>query len=156
MINEQSQSSVGEESTSIESVLDGTARRTFDPVREKTYAPTGTDEFVPGPDENLNGFERTLWDIVDTIPDPHIPVSLVEMGMIYNIAVDGGHVTAEMSFPCMGCPAYDMLIDEVQNCLLSVSDVETVDVDVVWEPVWSKELLAPEVREKIRAAGVGL
>lgn len=101
-------------------------------------------------------FERELWDAVDEIPDPHIPVSLVEMGMIYDIEADGSDVTVEMTYPCMGCPAYDMIQNDVRSCLQVIDGVGTVEVEVVWEPVWSKDMLTEEVREKIREAGIGL
>jgi metal-sulfur cluster biosynthetic enzyme len=100
--------------------------------------------------------ECELWEAADQVPDPHIPVSLVEMGMIYNIDIDGGAVTVEMSFPCMGCPAYDMLLDDVRNALCTVDSVEEVEIEVVWEPTWSKEMLTSEVREKIRESGISL
>jgi metal-sulfur cluster biosynthetic enzyme len=87
-------------------------------------------------------------------------VSLVEMAMIYDVHVDygpgGADVTVEMTFPCMGCPAYDMILDDVRACLRTMRDVSTVEVDVVWDPIWEKSMLTPEVREKMRDSGIAL
>lgn len=113
-----------------------------------------------GPDEDASGLEREVWANLDTIPDPHIPVSLVEMAMIYDVTVDrregNTHVDVEMTFPCMGCPAYDMIIGDVEGCLRTMSEVDSVTVDVVWDPVWSKEMLSESVREQLAESGIGL
>lgn len=109
-----------------------------------------------GPDEATSESERALWELIDEIPDPHLPVSLVEMGMIYDVSKDGSDVTVEMTFPCMGCPAYDMIQGDIESMLTVEESVETVSIDIVWDPVWSKDMLTPEVREKMREAGIGL
>lgn len=109
-----------------------------------------------GPDEQSSESEQLYWELIDEIPDPHIPVSLVEMGMIYDIEAEGGDVTVEMTFPCMGCPAYDMIQGDIESMLTVEESVDSVDIDIVWDPVWSKEMLTPEVREKMRDAGISL
>jgi metal-sulfur cluster biosynthetic enzyme len=80
--------------------------------------------------------------------------------MIYDVHVDrtteGVDVTVEMTFPCMGCPAYDMIIDDVRACLRTMRDVSAVEVDVVWDPVWEKSMLTAETREKLRESGIAL
>jgi metal-sulfur cluster biosynthetic enzyme len=121
-----------------------------------------TPEFgVPlGPGEDATEFEAEIWANLDEIPDPHIPVSLVEMAMIYDVHTergsDGVDVRVEMTFPCMGCPAYDMIIDDVRACLRTMRDVGDVEVDVVWDPIWEKSMLTPDVREKMRESGIAL
>lgn len=118
--------------------------------------PAGKSEFVEQRRSDSTLFERKLWDIIDEIPDPHIPVSLVEMAMIYDVKEVDGSITVEMSYPCMGCPAYDMIQNDIKSCLTVLEGVETVEIEVVWEPVWSKEMLTDDVREKMRESGISL
>lgn len=118
--------------------------------------PTRTSEFVERRRAESTPLEDQLWDTVDEVPDPHLPVSLVEMAMIYDIEETDGHVDVEMTYPCMGCPAYDMIQNDVKSCLRVVDGVESVDVEVTWDPVWSKDMLTDDVREKMREAGIGL
>lgn len=113
-------------------------------------------ELAIGPDDDTTAFERELWDALDEIPDPHIPVSLVDMAMIYDVHADGGEVTVEMTFPCMGCPAYDMIQNDITSCLRVLDGVESVDIDIVWDPVWTKDMLTEEARRELREAGIGL
>jgi phenylacetate-CoA oxygenase PaaJ subunit len=108
------------------------------------------------PSEDADEFERELWATLDTVPDPHIPVSLVEMAMIYDIDADDGDVTVTMTFPCMGCPAYDMIKDDVRAALRTVRGVSGVDIEVTWDPVWSKDMLTDNAREELREAGISL
>lgn len=117
---------------------------------------TTNDTIDIGPPDNPTRFEGMLWDALDGIPDPHIPVSLVEMAMIYDIHVDGSDVTVEMSYPCLGCPAYDMIQNDIESCLRVLDGVENIEVEVVWEPVWSKEMLTEDARDELRKAGIGL
>ncbi|MGZ0747252.1 MULTISPECIES: metal-sulfur cluster assembly factor [unclassified Haloparvum] len=113
-------------------------------------------DFVVEQRSDASPFEERLWGVLDEIPDPHIPVSLVEMAMIYDVDENDGHVTVEMSFPCMGCPAYDMIHNDVESCLTVIDGVDEVDIEVVWDPVWSKDMLSPEVREKMNESGISL
>ncbi|SFS90654.1 metal-sulfur cluster assembly factor [Halostagnicola kamekurae] len=119
----------------------------------------GTDlagKFVENRRADATPFERELWDMIDEIPDPHIPVSLVEMGMIYDVEESDGTVSVEMTYPCMGCPAYDMIQNDIESCLSLTDGVDEVDVEVVWDPVWSKDMLTEPVREKMRESGISL
>ncbi|MDS0295526.1 metal-sulfur cluster assembly factor [Halogeometricum luteum] len=121
---------------------------------------TDSDAAPLGPTEDATAFEEEIWANLDEIPDPHIPVSLVEMAMIYDVHVEqnagGADVRVEMTFPCMGCPAYDMILDDVRACLRTMAGVDDVDVDVVWSPVWEKSMLTQDVREKMRESGIAL
>ncbi len=128
-------------------------------VKTDTSGSTGPElesEYVERRRADATAFEERLWDAIDEIPDPHIPVSLVEMAMIYDVEADDGHVSVEMTYPCMGCPAYDMIQNDIQSCLRIMDGVDDVDVDVVWDPVWSKDMLTAGVRQKMREAGISL
>lgn len=118
--------------------------------------PAKTSEFVEERRADTTPFERELWDVIDEIPDPHIPVSLVEMAMIYGVEANGSEVVVEMTYPCMGCPAYGMIQNDIESCLTVLDGVDTVEVEVVWDPVWSKEMLTENVREKMRESGISL
>lgn len=124
--------------------------------QELPDGPSRTSEFIESRRARADPFEDELWDVIDEIPDPHIPVSLVEMGMIYDVRATDGDVYVEMTYPCMGCPAYEMIQNDIESCLLVMDGVDEVEIDVVWDPVWSKDMLTEPVREKMRDAGIGL
>jgi len=119
-------------------------------------ADAGTVGFDIGPGEDADEFEQELWDTLDTVPDPHIPVSLVDMAMIYDIEAEGGDVTVTMTYPCMGCPAYDMIQDDVRAALRTVRGVSDVEIEITWDPVWSKDMLTEKAHEELKDAGIAI
>ena len=111
---------------------------------------------VPGPDETDSALERELWAAIDGVPDPHMPLSIVELGMVYGVEAEDGDVTVEMTFPCMGCPAYDMIQEDVEAAVRETAEVDAVEIEIVWDPVWSKDMLAPEIRERLGEWGIAV
>jgi metal-sulfur cluster biosynthetic enzyme len=120
-----------------------------------TDAPGATEPGIADPTE-ATGLERELWDAIDEIPDPHMPVSIVELGMVYDVRIDDGEVEVDLTFPCMGCPAYGMIQDDIRACLRLFDGVDDVTVNVVWDPVWTKDRLTDDVREKMENWGIAL
>lgn len=118
-------------------------------------SPGSTDAPVADPAE-ASGLERELWDAIDEIPDPHLPVSIVELGMVYDVRVDEGEAEVDLTFPCMGCPAYGMIQDDIRACLRLYDGVDEVTVNIVWDPVWTKDRLDETVREKMNNWGIAL
>jgi metal-sulfur cluster biosynthetic enzyme len=117
----------------------------------------GFGSFDIGPDGTESELEQEVWANLDEIPDPHIPLSLVEMAMIYDVDVDrDGVARIDLSFPCMGCPAYEFIHDDIRACLRTMENITDVEIDVVWDPVWSKDMLKDEAREKLRESGIAL
>ena len=78
------------------------------------------------------------------------------MAMIYDVHVDGTEIIVEMSYPCLGCPAYDMIQNDIESCLRVLDGVEDVTVEVVWDPVWSKGMLTENARHELKNAGISL
>lgn len=111
---------------------------------------------VSSPTEDASDLESAVWSALGDVHDLHIPISLVEMGMIYGVEVDDDEVTVTMTFPCMGCPGYEMLQDDVRNRIASVSGVGDVEVEVVWEPLWTKDMLSARARTELQDYGIGL
>lgn len=80
---------------------------------------------------------------LSTVYDPEIPVNIYELGLIYDIAVDGaGLAVVRMTLTAPGCPAAVTLPAEVQGKVKSVEGVTDARVDVVWEPPWDKDRMS--------------
>jgi phenylacetate-CoA oxygenase PaaJ subunit len=100
--------------------------------------------------------DARLWSALGQVEDPEMPVSLVDLGLIYGLSVDGGRVTVQLTFTAMGCPATDMILGDIRQRLLLESGVDRVDIEVVWDPPWSAARLTPEGRETLRAWGLSV
>ncbi len=99
-----------------------------------------------------------LWSALREVEDPEIPVSLVDMGLIVSIAFVAETQTAKLTitYTAMGCPAMDMIQDDIRARLLREPDVSHVDIDVVWDPVWTHRRLSQPARETMRGLGVSV
>jgi metal-sulfur cluster biosynthetic enzyme len=99
-----------------------------------------------------------LWAALRQIEDPEIPVSLVDMGLIVSLDYDA-HARAarlKITYTAMGCPAMDMIQDDIRARLLREPDVDHVDIEVVWDPVWTHRRLSHAARETMRDLGLAV
>ncbi len=100
--------------------------------------------------------EARLWDALRHVEDPEIPVSVVGMGLIVSLAFEPGERRADLqiTFTSMGCPAMEFIEDDIRDALLQDPDVEAVAIEVVWDPVWTKDRLRDDARATMRRLGI--
>ena len=107
------------------------------PVPEPT-----TTEFTVDPDKTA-ALKPAIIEAVSTVFDPEIPVNIWELGLIYDIAVDGSaHALVTMTLTAPGCPAAQSLPAEVESKVRTVAGIAGARVDVVWEPGWTKDRMS--------------
>lgn len=100
--------------------------------------------------------EDQLWARLRQCYDPEIPVNIVDLGLVYGLAVSGSdtarHVEVKMTLTAPGCGMGPSLAADAQQRLLSVPGVATANVELVWDPPWSPERISPEGRQTL---GIG-
>ena len=86
-------------------------------------------------------------DALRTVYDPEIPISIYELGLIYNIAVDeAGKVNIVMTLTAPACPVADILPEEVAEKARAVDGVAEVSVELVWDPPWTPDMMSEAAR----------
>jgi metal-sulfur cluster biosynthetic enzyme len=102
--------------------------------------------------------EARLWEALRGVEDPEIPVSVVGMGLIVSLAYVASERRAdlEITFTAMGCPAMEFIEDDIREALLADPDVVRVDIEVVWDPVWTKDRIRSEARSRMRELGIAV
>ena len=98
--------------------------------------------------------EARLWQALREVEDPEIPISVVGMGLIVGLAYDDGVVDVKLTFTAMGCPAMDFIQDDIRDRLMQEPEVEEVRIEIVWDPVWTKDRIRADARETMRRLGV--
>jgi metal-sulfur cluster biosynthetic enzyme len=100
--------------------------------------------------------EARLWRALQQVEDPEIPVSVVGMGLIVSLAYEPATRTAdlEITYTAMGCPAMDLIQDDIREALLDDPDVDAVNIEVVWDPVWTKDRIRADARATMRRLGI--
>ncbi|MFQ5791499.1 MAG: DUF59 domain-containing protein [Acidobacteriota bacterium] len=121
-----------QESTSIQAGTGSPAE-----ASQQTTQTTGSTEAL----------KEKIVEMIKTCYDPEIPVNIWELGLVYKIGVDpSGAVAIDMTLTSPACPVAGSLPVEVENKVKSVEGVTSVKVDVVWEPVWTPEMMTEAAR----------
>ncbi|NHN59053.1 MULTISPECIES: 1,2-phenylacetyl-CoA epoxidase subunit PaaD [Halorussus] len=118
-------------------------------------------EDLPATGEGAEGVEADVWDALYGVEDPEMPVSIVDLGLVYGVEIDervdgGVHAQVLMTLTYSGCPARDMLTDEVERAVAGVEGVESVDLRLVWSPEWSVEMVTEAGKDDLREFGLSV
>jgi len=117
--------------------------------RRERLSPSGGP---PGAEPVLAG----AWDALEQATDPELGVSLVAMGLIRKLTVEGGRASVELTFTSMGCPWMDWIQDSIRTALLEAPGIEGVDIEIVWDRPWSRHDLREDARIRLVASGISL
>ena len=81
------------------------------------------------------------------VKDPELNLNIIDIGLVYDVEVpDPGRVQVKMTLTSPGCPAGTEIIDDVTRVLTDMEGVESVDVELVWDPYWTPDKMDPRVR----------
>lgn len=93
------------------------------------------------------GLKNKVIECIKTVFDPEIPVDIWELGLIYDITVnEQGAVSIRMTLTTPMCPVADSLPMEVQEKVIELEGITDVDLQVVFDPPWNKEMMSEEAR----------
>jgi FeS assembly SUF system protein len=95
---------------------------------------------LPDADE----MEARVIEALKTVYDPEIPVDIYELGLIYGLTVDplGNHADIQMTLTAPGCPVAGSMPEWVENAVRHGAGVESVNVELVWEPPWRPDMMS--------------
>ena len=97
-------------------------------------------------EEKLKLEERVV-EILKTVYDPEIPVDIYNLGLIYRIDLhEDGILEVDMTLTAPNCPAADFILEDVRMKIESVDDVNNVEVNLVFEPEWDKDMMSEEAK----------
>lgn len=113
-------------------------------VAPKPAAPAATPSGKPITQEEL---EKEAWDSMRNCFDPEIPVNVVDLGLIYDLAIsplDNNSFKADvkMTLTAPGCGMGPMIAQDVQNRLISLEGIDEANVELVWDPPWNQAMMS--------------
>ena len=98
--------------------------------------------------------EDQVRDSLKQCMDPEVPLSIVDMGLIYGIDVtENNDVNIKMTMTTKGCPLHETMVDDVKRYAKKVSGVNNVDVEIVWDPPWTMDKMSDEAKAKMKTMG---
>ena len=80
------------------------------------------------------------------VKDPELNLNIIDLGLVYEIMVDGNDVTIDMSLTSPGCPAGPQIMGDVERTVKALPGVGAVQLNLVWQPFWTPERIEPRVR----------
>lgn len=80
------------------------------------------------------------------VKDPELNLNIIDLGLVYEISVDGSDVDIDMTLTSPGCPAGPQIMGDVEKAVKAMPGVTAVNINLVWEPFWSPEKIEPRVR----------
>ncbi len=83
------------------------------------------------------------------VEDPEIGMDVVNLGLIYDVQIDGDKVYIKMTMTAPTCPVTPWILSEVQKIVENMPGVEMADVELVWEPPWKPDMMSDEAREAL-------
>ncbi len=86
-------------------------------------------------------------EMLRTVYDPEIPVNIYDLGLIYKVDLqDDGTLNIDMTLTAPSCPAADFIMEDVRMKMNSVEGVTAVNINLVFEPEWTKEMMSEEAK----------
>ena len=92
--------------------------------------------------------ENRIRETLRQVADPELDCNIVDLGLIYDIAITGGKVTVTMTLTTPGCPMHESIAWGVKTALLNLERVDDVEVNVVWDPPWTPARMTDYGRER--------
>lgn len=95
-----------------------------------------------------------LWAALKEVQDPEFPISLVDLGLIYDVRRNGPLVEVDLTFTATACPCMEFIRSDIRDRLLQEEGIEEVRINEVWDPPWTRERMTEEGKAAMRRCGV--
>lgn len=125
-------------------------------AREEASAITGYEAGPEAPEGAgpVEFSEAAVWDALKTCFDPEIPVNIVDLGLIYDLAIDpvegGGHdVAVKMTLTAPGCGMGPVIAEDARQKIARLPSVRAAQVHIVWDPQWTPHMISPVGRKML-------
>jgi metal-sulfur cluster biosynthetic enzyme len=87
--------------------------------------------------------KESIMGALELVIDPELGIDIVNLGLIYDLKMDDeGNLSIDMTLTAMGCPLAGTIVDQVKRALGDIPEVKDVDVNIVWNPPWNKDMMS--------------
>lgn len=92
----------------------------------------------------MKSLKDRVLEALEEVIDPELGIDIVNLGLLYDVKMseDNKHAIVEMTLTSMGCPLAPIIIEQVETAMLSIDEIEKVDVEIVWDPPWTKDKMS--------------
>ena len=93
--------------------------------------------------------EDDVMEVLGDIYDPEIPIDIVNLGLVYQVAIEGSRVDIDMTMTSPGCPAAAQIVAEAKYLVEEIEGVSEVNIEIVWDPPWDPGKMSEAAKESM-------
>jgi metal-sulfur cluster biosynthetic enzyme len=93
--------------------------------------------------------EETVLEALKNCFDPEIPVNVVDLGLIYDIQIEGEQVKVKMTLTTPGCPMHTKIREDALSKIREIPEVKEAEVEIVWDPPWNRNMISAAGRKAL-------
>jgi len=93
--------------------------------------------------------KEQVYEALQECYDPEIPVNIVDLGLVYDVEIDGGKVAVKMTLTAPGCGMGTMIAADAKQRMMTLEGVEDATVDLVWDPPWNPSMINEEAKQRL-------
>jgi metal-sulfur cluster biosynthetic enzyme len=90
--------------------------------------------------------KEQVTDALRVVEDPELGMDIVDLGLVYDVAVEGPKVRVEYSLTSMGCPVGPMIEEQIRETVAEMDGVEEVETELTWNPPWTPEKMSDDAK----------
>ncbi|HEY0672751.1 MAG TPA: metal-sulfur cluster assembly factor [Longimicrobiales bacterium] len=95
-----------------------------------------------------------IWSALKEVMDPEFPISLVDLGLIYDVRRRDRTVEIDLTFTATACPCMEFIHEDIRERLLREADIDEVKINQVWDPPWTVDRISEEGKKVLKKVGV--
>jgi FeS assembly SUF system protein len=96
--------------------------------------------------------EEQLLDVLRDVYDPEIPVNIVDLGLVYDLTIEGDRVNVTITLTAIGCPVAGEVMQDVENHIMSVPGVRECQVELTFDPMWTPDRMTEDAKWELGIA----
>jgi len=100
--------------------------------------------------------ETAIWDVLRSVEDPELPISIVDLGLVRDVQVEGGRVAVRLVPTWVACPALAVIRGRVQSALLALSGIREATVEYAYDAPWSLDRMSERGRAQLASHGLSV
>lgn len=126
------------------------------PAHVSVHKSGGRDQWSPPREVEPPDATVAARACLEEVLDPEIPISIVDLGLVYGLDVEEGVARVELTFTATACPCMEFIKEDVTDRLEQETWIREVVIHEVWDPPWTTERISDKGRETLRRLGVGV
>lgn len=90
--------------------------------------------------------KEDVMEVLKKCYDPEIPINIVDLGLVYDVDIEGDRVHIKMTLTTPGCPMSAMIVDNVRQKVESIDGIKNAEVELVWDPPWTPDRISKKLK----------